>query len=52
MGENHRYASIPEVVADRWTAEGFDFKRAKPAEVMARLRKEGLDCLITTNRVL
>lgn len=52
MGETHRFASIPQAVADKWIQDGFDFYKAKPSEIIARLKTEGLDCLVTTNRTL
>lgn len=49
-GETHKIASIPVAVYERWMREGFNPAKVKPAEVLARLRKEHLDGFITTEK--
>ncbi len=50
-GDFHRVASVPQIVADKWAAEGFDIFTATVPEILARLRKEELDAFITSNKV-
>jgi len=52
MGELHRFASIPVVVYENWLRQGFDPRREHPAKVIAKLKAEGLDYFITTDRKL
>lgn len=52
MGEMHRFASIPVAVFEHWLRQGFDPRRESPAKVMARMKAEGLDYFITTERRL
>jgi hypothetical protein len=50
--EIDRVASVPTHVADIWLKQGFDLYRAKPKDIVARLRKEGLEAFITTSKAL
>lgn len=43
-------ARIPVDVVHLWDKLGFDFERATAAEILARLRAEGLDDFIATER--
>jgi len=52
MGEIHRFARIPEAVWDTWMRQGFDPRRVSPAAVIARMKQEGLDYFLTTDRKL
>lgn len=52
MGNFHRFASIPTAVYEQWLREGFDATREGAAKVMAKLRAEGLDYFITTEKKL
>jgi hypothetical protein len=49
-GEYHRVASIPVVVIDKWSREGFDFYTADVKEILAKLKLEGLDYFITSDK--
>jgi hypothetical protein len=51
-GEYMRVASIPVVVVEKWTREGFDFWNAPAREIVAKLRTEHLDDFITTNKAI
>jgi hypothetical protein len=42
--------SIPGVVVEQWISEGFDFENAAFAEIIRKLKTDGLDGLIATNR--
>lgn len=49
-GEYHRVASIPVVVIDKWARGGFDFYTADVKDILARLKREGLDYFITSDK--
>lgn len=49
-GEYHRAASIPQVVVDKWLAEGYDVFKEPVSKSLAKLRAEGLDYFITTEK--
>lgn len=51
-GEYHRAASVPQVVAEKWLAEGYDIYREPVSKTLAKLRAENLDYFITTNKQL
>jgi hypothetical protein len=51
-GEYHRAASIPQVVVDKWLAEGYDVFKEPVSKSLAKLRAEGLDYFITTEKNL
>lgn len=51
--EYHRVASIPVGVVEKWMREGFNIltdKNITPAQIVARLKKEGLDAFLTSNK--
>lgn len=52
MGDYHKVASIPTVVAEKWMREGFNIfdKNVKASEVVARLKLENLDAFLTTTK--
>jgi hypothetical protein len=53
IGEMMYVGTIPEVVVEKWMAEGFDIMNDDGitfAEIVAKLRHDGLDGLIGTNR--
>jgi len=50
--EMERVCSVPVVLADKWLREGFDMWSAKPRDIVARLRLEGHDDLITTTKAI
>lgn len=51
-GEYMRVASIPVVVVDKWKREGFDFDNAPIKEIVNKLKMEGLDVFLTTDKAL
>lgn len=51
-GEYMRVASIPVVVVDKWKREGFDFDNAPVREIITKLKMEGLDAFITTDKAI
>jgi hypothetical protein len=48
MGEFVRVASVPEVLVDKWLAEGFDIHRESAAAICARLKAENASKFLTT----
>jgi hypothetical protein len=52
MGDWHRAASIPTSVYEAWLRQGYDAQKEPIAKTMAKLRQEGLDYFITTDRRL
>lgn len=51
-GEFHRVASIPTVVWEKWLREGYDAQNEPLAKTLAKLKEEGLDYFITTNKAI
>jgi hypothetical protein len=51
-GEYMRVASIPVAVVDKWKREGFDFDNAPIKEIVNKLKMEGLDAFLTTDKAL
>ena len=51
-GEYMRAASIPVAVVEKWVREGFDFWNASAREIVAKLKSEGLDYFVTTEKQL
>jgi hypothetical protein len=47
-----RVASVPAQLVDQWISQGFDFWKAKPKDILARLRLEGHEDFITTPKQL
>lgn len=43
-------ASIPVIVHEKWLREGYDCTREPVRETLKRLREQGLDAFITTNK--
>lgn len=52
MGDWHRAASIPTSVYEAWLRAGYDAQKEPIAKTLAKLRQEGLDYFITTDRRL
>lgn len=52
MGNFHRFASIPVGIYEKWLNEGFDARKEKPAAIIAKMKREGLDYFLTTDRRL
>ena len=50
-GEMHRAASIPAIVVEKWLAEGFDVFKEPVSKSIAKLKAEGLDYFITSDKV-
>jgi len=48
--EMERVCSVPTILADKWLNEGFNIYEAKPRDILARLRSEGYEALITTSK--
>lgn len=46
----YRAASIPVVVIDKWTREGFNFYEESGPAIIARLKLENLDSFITSDK--
>lgn len=51
-GDFHRAASIPVVVYERWLRDGYDARQEPIAKTLAKLKAEGLDYFITTDKRL
>lgn len=51
-GEYHRAASIPQAVVDQWLREGYDVFKEPVSKSLAKLKAEGLDYFITTDKQL
>jgi hypothetical protein len=49
-GELHRVCSIPTAVVEIWQRQGFDIQKMRAREILAKLRKDGLDAFITTQK--
>jgi len=50
MGDFHRVASIPTSVYETWLRQGYDAQKEPIRKTVAKLRAEGLDYFITTER--
>jgi hypothetical protein len=50
MGEFHKVASIPTVVAEKWLREGFNMWEATGQEIIKRLQSEDLGMFMATDR--
>jgi hypothetical protein len=50
IGDFMYVGSVPGAVVEQWAIEGFDFNNASFAEIIAKLRHDGLEGLIGTNR--
>lgn len=51
-GDLHKAASIPVVVYERWLRDGYDARLEPITKTLAKLRAEGLDYFITTDKRL
>lgn len=49
MGDFVRLCTVPMFLVEKWQREGFDVYQEGARAIMARLRKEQADALITTN---
>lgn len=50
MGDYHRAASIPQSLHEQWLAQGYDCTKEPIRKTIAKLKHEGLDAFITTDR--
>ena len=52
MGNYHRVASIPVIVADKWMKEGFNIYDGSvtPKEIIKKLKEENLEAFLTSNK--
>lgn len=50
-GEMHRVASVPQAVVDKWLSEGYDVHKEPVAKSVAKLKAEGLDFFVTSDKV-
>ena len=52
MGNYHRVASIPVIVADKWMKEGFNIYDGSvtPQEIIKKLKSENLEGFLTSNK--
>lgn len=51
-GDYMRVASIPVVVIEKWMKEGFDFYNEPASKIVAKLKSEGLDGFLTTDKAV
>jgi len=50
MGELHRVASIPTVVAEKWLREGFDLWEATGEQIVRKLQTEDMGMFMATEK--
>tara|TARA_Y100000589_G_scaffold301119_1_gene311799 strand:- start:1754 stop:2056 length:303 start_codon:yes stop_codon:yes gene_type:complete len=52
MGNYHKLASIPVIVADKWMKEGFNIYDGSvtPKEIIKKLKEENLEAFLTSNK--
>ncbi len=51
-GDYMRVASIPVVVIEKWMREGFDFYNEPASKIVAKLKADGLDGFLTTDKAV
>jgi hypothetical protein len=51
-GDHMRVASIPVAIVEKWLSEGFDFWNEPARKIVAKLKAEGLDYFVTTDKQL
>lgn len=49
--EMHRVASVPQAVVEKWLSEGYDVHKEPVAKSVAKLKAEGLDYFVTSDKV-
>ena len=49
-GNYMRVASIPTAIVDKWKREGYDFDNESVKNIVAKLKMEGLDAFLTTDK--
>lgn len=50
--EQHCVASVPAAVVEIWLRQGFDIFRARPKDIVAKLRKDNLEAFIATGKTI
>ena len=50
MGEFHKVASIPTVVAEKWLREGFDLWEATGEQIVRKLQAEDMGAFMATEK--
>lgn len=50
-GEMHRVASVPQAVVEKWLSEGYDVHKEPVAKSVAKLKAEGLEYFVTSDKV-
>lgn len=50
MGEFHKVASIPTVVAEKWLREGFDLWEATGEQIVRKLKAEDMGAFMATEK--
>lgn len=48
--EMHRVVSVPVAVHELWLRQGFDMTREPLDKIKSRLRRDGLDCFIVSEK--
>ena len=51
-GNYMRVASIPTSIVDKWKREGYDFDNESVKNIVAKLKMEGLDVFLTSDKDL
>lgn len=51
-GEAHRVASIPNALVEKWLREGFDVFREEARAIVARLKAQGYDQFLATDKAV
>jgi len=51
-GDTHRVCTVPAVLVDKWKREGFDVMREPARAIVARLKAEGYDAFVATNKTI
>jgi len=50
MGDFHKVASIPTVVAEKWLREGFDLWEATGEQIVRKLKAEDMGAFMATEK--
>lgn len=51
-GETHRVASIPAALVETWQRQGFDVMKEPARAIVARLKAQGLEHFLATNKAI
>lgn len=52
MGETHRVCSVPAALVEKWQREGFDVMKEPARAIVRRLRAEGYEHFIATEKAI